>query len=44
MIEFDNLNSKTKGLQQVNMTGAGSSNIMGGERMSSPNQSFRDTQ
>jgi len=44
MIEYENLAQKTKGLQQVNMGNKSSSNILGGERMSSPNQSFRDTQ
>jgi len=42
MIEFENLHQKTKGLQQINMQG-GNNTLLGSERMSSPNQSFRDT-
>jgi hypothetical protein len=42
MIEFENLHQKTKGLQQINMQGGNT--LLGSERMSSPNQSFRDTQ
>jgi hypothetical protein len=43
MIEFENQQAKTKGLQ-VSVQGSGASGMLGGERLSSPNQSFRDTQ